>query len=116
MWGKRRPIGPNSLRAMVKEATDGASAAASGDSTYNKLHANMVVTVEPGLYFCRPYIEAYFLRSDQHGKYINTAVLDRYWAVGGVRIEDCVLVTVDGYENLTTAPKGNELLSILGVE
>ncbi|KAI0437669.1 Creatinase/aminopeptidase [Xylaria telfairii] len=116
MWGKRRPIGPNSLRAMVKEATDGAPAAASGDSTNNKLHANMVVTIEPGLYFCRPYIEAYFLRSDQHSKYIDTVVLDRYWAVGGVRIEDCILVTVDGYENLTTAPKGHELLSILGVE
>lgn len=76
----------------------------------------MIVTIEPGLYFCRPYIEAYFLRNDQHKNYVNQAVLERYWDVGGVRIEDCILVTKTGYENLTTAPKGEELLRILGVE
>jgi Xaa-Pro dipeptidase len=32
-------------------------------------------------------------------------VLNQYWDVGGVRIEDDILVTEDGYENLTTAPK-----------
>jgi Xaa-Pro dipeptidase len=31
--------------------------------------------------------------------------LEKYWEVGGVRIEDNVLVTKDGYENLTTAVK-----------
>lgn len=39
------------------------------------------------------------------GKYIDAEVLERYWAVGGVRIEDNIHVTKDGYENLTTAPK-----------
>ncbi|KAI0455193.1 peptidase M24, structural domain-containing protein [Xylaria acuta] len=123
MWGKRRPIGPNSLRAMIKQAatvttaaSNGGAGGSSADEMYNTLHADMVVTVEPGLYFCRPYIEAYFLRSEQHRKYVDQAVLGRYWAVGGVRIEDCILVTDDGYENLTTAPKGGELLGILGVE
>ncbi|KAI1173900.1 Creatinase/aminopeptidase [Nemania sp. FL0916] len=126
MWGKRRPVGPNSLRAMIKHAaiaaadgnengnSDGTNA--SGGPKYNTLQTNMVVTVEPGLYFCRPYIEAFFLRSDQHKKYINQAVLERFWAVGGVRIEDCILVTENGYENLTTAPKGEELLRIVGVD
>ncbi|KAI1274766.1 peptidase M24, structural domain-containing protein [Xylaria sp. FL0933] len=123
MWGKRRPIGPNSLRAMIKQAAtangngdaDDATAA-SGDQRYHTLQPNMIVTVEPGLYFCRPYIEAYFLRNTQHSKYINQTVLKRYWGVGGVRIEDCILVTENGFENLTTAPKGEELLRILGVE
>jgi len=41
-----------------------------------------VVTVEPGLY---------------------------YLGIGGVRIEDTVLVTSDGCENLTTFPKQFEL-------
>ena len=40
-------------------------------------------------------------------------MLERYWAVGGVRIEDCILVTEDGYENLTTAPKGDEMLKVI---
>lgn len=30
-----------------------------------------------------------------------------------MRIEDCILVTKDGYENLTTAPKGKEALKII---
>jgi Xaa-Pro dipeptidase len=30
-----------------------------------------------------------------------------------VRIEDDILVTKDGYENLTTAPKGQELLDVI---
>ena len=36
-----------------------------------------------------------------------------YYSVGGVRIEDDILVTRGGYENLTTAPKGEEMLDII---
>lgn len=67
-----------------------------------------MVTVEPGIYFCRPYIEWHFLRDgSEHRRYFDLDVLGRYWHVGGVRIEDCVLVTPDGdgHENLTEAPK-----------
>ncbi|KAI4253142.1 MAG: hypothetical protein LQ352_003878 [Teloschistes flavicans] len=65
-----------------------------------------VVTVEPGVYFCRFIVEPW-IKGDQ-GKFIDAGVVERYWAVGGVRIEDDVLVTKDGYENLTTAPKAIE--------
>jgi Xaa-Pro dipeptidase len=41
-------------------------------------------------------------------------VLDKYWDVGGVRIEDDILVTKDGYENLTWAPKGDEMMKCMG--
>lgn len=33
--------------------------------------------------------------------------------VGGVRIEDDILITKVGYENLTMAPKGQEMLEII---
>jgi Xaa-Pro dipeptidase len=32
-------------------------------------------------------------------------VLNTYWEVGGVRIEDNLLITKDGFQNLTTAVK-----------
>lgn len=68
------------------------------------LSAREVVTVEPGVYFCRFIIQP-FLDSPESSKYIDQSVLARYWSVGGVRIEDDVIVTEDGYDNLTTAPK-----------
>lgn len=65
-------------------------------------------------YFCRPFIEGYFLSSDAHAKFIDKKVLEKYYDVGGVRIEDDILVTDDGYENLSAAaPKGEELLDII---
>ena len=83
-----------------------------------------VITVEPGVYFCRFIIEPY-LKDEKHKGFIDEKVLERYWDVGGVRIEgefllryldvrllirfflgaDDILITKDGYENLTTAPK-----------
>lgn len=35
-------------------------------------------------------------------KHIDHDVLKRYESVGGIRIEDVVLITKDGHENLTT--------------
>ncbi|KAE8442106.1 hypothetical protein EG329_003812 [Mollisiaceae sp. DMI_Dod_QoI] len=69
-----------------------------------KLPAGSIITVEPGIYFCRFIIEPY-LRDPVHAAYINFGTLNRYWEVGGVRIEDNILITKDGYENLTTAVK-----------
>lgn len=64
-------------------------------------------------YFCREYLEGYFLHNPSHSRFIDWDVLEGYYDVGGVRIEDCILVTHDGYENLTTAPKGDELLDVI---
>ncbi|KAI9803296.1 MAG: hypothetical protein M1825_002087 [Sarcosagium campestre] len=69
-----------------------------------KLPAGSIVTVEPGIYFCRFIIDPY-LKDPKHAAFIDKTVLDRYWTVGGVRIEDNILVTDDGFENLTTAIK-----------
>lgn len=43
-------------------------------------------------------------------------MLEKYYGVGGIRIEDDILVTELGYENLTLAPKGEELLKIINHE
>ena len=56
------------------------------------------------IYFCRFIIDP-ILKSPSLGNYINADVLEKYWAVGGVRLEDNVHITKDGYDNLTTAPK-----------
>ena len=77
------------------------------------LEEGMVVTVEPGIYFSRYELKRAYLSSPVHSKYINEKVLDKYWAVGGVRIEDDLLITHNGYENLTTAPKGEKALEII---
>lgn len=51
-----------------------------------KLPAGSVITVEPGVYFCRFIIEPY-LEDPGHRRFIDKEVLERYWNVGGVRIE-----------------------------
>lgn len=66
--------------------------------------AGAVITVEPGIYFCRFILDP-VLEDESLSRFINRDVLDRYWDVGGVRIEDDVLITRDGYENLTDTPK-----------
>jgi Xaa-Pro dipeptidase len=73
----------------------------------------MVVTVEPGIYFSVYALRQFYLPSPIHSKYINTEVLERYMPVGGVRIEDDILITSCGYENLTKAPKGDAMLEII---
>ena len=54
-------------------------------------------TVEPGIYF-----HQHLLSEVRNSKFIDHEVLSRYEPVGGVRIEDVVLITLDGAENLTT--------------
>ncbi|KAF3354356.1 hypothetical protein VdG1_07821 [Verticillium dahliae VDG1] len=71
------------------------------------LPAGSLVTVEPGIYFCSFIIEPY-LKDPTHSKYIDTDVLDKYWDVGGVRIEDNLLITKTGSENLTPTIKDPE--------
>lgn len=66
-----------------------------------------VITVEPGIYFCRFIIDP-MLEDPEKAKYINKQILDKYWDVGGVRIEDDVLIkdkSEGGWENLTDTPK-----------
>ncbi|KIY67721.1 Creatinase/aminopeptidase [Cylindrobasidium torrendii FP15055 ss-10] len=67
------------------------------------LQKGMVVTIEPGCYF-----SPHLLAAIRDSKHINHDVLKRYESVGGVRIEDVVLITEDGFENLTTVRSETE--------
>jgi len=74
-----------------------------------RLPAGAVVTNEPGIYFRKYPME----RELEDGKWdgiVDQGVLARYWAVGGVRIEDDVWVKEDGCENLTTVKSGVEYI------
>ncbi|KAM5353807.1 hypothetical protein ACJ41O_000457 [Fusarium nematophilum] len=107
--GKREMVTATALVAMRRMA-----AAPPPYKGRQALQPNMIVTVEPGIYFCRPFIEGYFLNNSTHSKFIDRDVLEAYYPVGGVRIEDDILVTSDGYENLSIgAPKGEELLDVI---
>ncbi|KAL3444432.1 peptidase M24, structural domain-containing protein [Aspergillus insuetus] len=75
------------------------------------LQEGMVITIEPGIYFNKLALEN--ARKLLISKYINFDKAEQYLPVGGVRIEDDLLVTRTGYENLTTAPKGQEMLEII---
>ena len=68
------------------------------------LAAGNVVTVEPGIYFCEFMIDP-VVKAEETSKYINKEMLEKYKSVGGIRIEDNLVVTEEGSYNLTTVPK-----------
>lgn len=51
------------------------------------LAPNMVLTVEPGIYFSKYAFDNVYLPNPEIARYINQEVLQRYMHVGGVRIE-----------------------------
>jgi Xaa-Pro aminopeptidase len=64
------------------------------------LEPGHVVTVEPGIYFVPSLLNDRELR-ERHRDTVDWERTDRMMDFGGIRIEDNVLVTEDGYEVLT---------------
>jgi Xaa-Pro dipeptidase len=62
------------------------------------LEPGFVVTIEPGLYFIPSLLRE--LLATHHDK-LNRGLIERFLPFGGIRIEDDVEVTTDGYRNLT---------------
>ena len=69
-----------------------------------KLQAGMVITIEPGLYFIPALLKKAFDDEKKAG-FLDAGKLEGFFEFGGVRIEDNLVVTEDGYENLTDVPK-----------
>jgi Xaa-Pro aminopeptidase len=64
-----------------------------------ELEEGFVVTIEPGCYFIPALIDKW-KSENKHKSFINYKKLDEYANFGGVRIEDDILVTKDGFRVL----------------
>lgn len=63
------------------------------------IEKRQVFTIEPGLYFIPQLLNPE--RATERGELINWNLIDELIPLGGIRVEDNVLVTQNGIENLT---------------
>lgn len=80
--------------------------------TSRDLKANMVLTIEPGIYFIEPVIRQ-ALQNQSQACFIVQEVVELYYGFGGVRIEDDIAVTDTGCELMTDVPRTVEEIESL---
>jgi len=73
--------------------------------TSRVLEAGMVLTVEPVCYFIDALLDPALEAGSPLLKFLVPEVLARFRNFGGVRLEDVVLVTESGVDNLTQCPR-----------
>jgi len=69
-----------------------------------ELQPGMVITIEPGIYFIPALLKPALLNAEQ-AAFLNTDKIESLYNFGGIRIEDNLIITENGYENLTDVPK-----------
>ena len=69
------------------------------------IEPGMCFTIEPGLYFIDSLLGE--LRQSDNAKFVNWDKVDSFRKYGGIRIEDNVVVTENGNDNLTRAAFAN---------
>jgi Xaa-Pro dipeptidase len=69
-----------------------------------ELLPGMVITIEPGIYFI-PALLKPALEDETKSAFLNAGKIEELLDFGGVRIEDNLIITEEGYENLTDVPK-----------
>ena len=72
--------------------------------TARVMQEGMVVTVEPGCYFIDHLLDE-AIADDTLSKFINQESLFKLRGMGGVRLEDVVVITADGCDNFTRCPR-----------
>lgn len=72
--------------------------------TARVLEAGMVITVEPGLYFIQVLLDQ-ALSKPETARFFDAKRTEELRHLGGVRIEDVVVVTETGIDNLTQCPR-----------
>jgi len=72
--------------------------------TVRELQEGMVITVEPGIYFITSLLLPAFADPEK-SQFLNEERIRQFLHFGGVRLEDDVVVTATGIDNLTVCPR-----------
>lgn len=81
--------------------------------TARVMEEGMVITVEPGCYFIQRLLDG-AIQNERQGRFINVERLRDFRGFGGVRLEDDVVITADGCENLTQCPRApQEVMDVM---